>query len=60
MAIKLKEGMSEELALETSYRVTEVVANILQGITEHGDAHVRELSEKFDDWSPASFRLSDD
>jgi sulfopropanediol 3-dehydrogenase len=60
MAIKLKEGMSEELALESSHRVTEVVADILQGITEHGDARVRELSEKFDNWSPTSFRLSDD
>lgn len=59
MAIKLKEGMSEEQALETSYRVREVVEGILQGITERGDDHVRELSEKFDDWSPMSFRLSD-
>lgn len=59
MAIKLKEGMSEEQALETSYRVREVVESILQGITERGDDHVRELSEKFDDWSPMSFRLSD-
>lgn len=56
----LKEGISEAQALETSNQVREVVEGILQGITENGDAHVRELSEKFDKWSPASFRLSDD
>lgn len=56
----LKEGISEAQALETSNQVREVVEGILQGITENGDTHVRELSEKFDKWSPASFRLSDD
>ena len=55
----LKEGISEAQALETSNQVREVVEDILKGITEKGDAHVRELSEKFDTWSPASFRLSE-
>ena len=56
----LKEGISEAQALETSNQVRKVVEGILKGITEKGDAHVRELSEKFDTWSPASFRLSED
>ncbi len=56
----LKEGISEAQALETSNQVREVVEDILKGITDKGDAHVRELSEKFDTWSPASFRLSED
>ena len=60
MAKILKEGISEAQALETSNQVREVVEGILKGITENGDAHVRELSEKFDTWSPASFRLSED
>ncbi len=55
----LKEGISEAQALETSNQVREVVEDILKGITDKGDAHVRELSEKFDTWSPASFRLSE-
>lgn len=60
MAKILKKGVSEEQALATGNRVCEVVENILKGITDKGDAHVRELSEKFDNWSPASFRLSED
>lgn len=60
MAKILKKGVSEEQALATGNQVCEVVENILKGITDKGDAHVRELSEKFDNWSPASFRLSED
>lgn len=60
MAKILKEGISEAQALETSNQVREVVEGILKGITDKGDAHVRELSEKFDNWSPASYRLSED
>jgi len=58
MAKYLKEGISEELALQTSTKVREVVENILKDISEKGDSAVRELSEKFDGWSPESFRLS--
>ena len=56
----LKEGISAEQAQTNSQQVRETVETILQGITERGDAQVRELSEKFDNWSPESFRLSDD
>ena len=59
MARILKEGISEEIALQSSANVREVVEGILTNISENGDAAVRELSEKFDNWSPASFRLSD-
>ncbi len=34
------------------------VAGILADIEQRGDAAVRDLSEKFDKWSPESFRLS--
>ena len=54
----LKEGISAEQAQTNSQQVRETVEGILQGITERGDAEVRDLSEKFDNWSPASFRLS--
>ncbi len=56
----LKEGVSEEQSREASNQVREVVEGILQGITDHGDAHVREVSARLDNWSPLSFRLSDD
>jgi sulfopropanediol 3-dehydrogenase len=36
------------------------VTGIIADIRERGDAAVREYSEKFDNWSPESFRLSDD
>lgn len=58
MARILKEGISEEQAVQTSTQVRETVEGILAEITARGDAAVRELSEKFDKWSPESFRLS--
>ena len=58
MARILKEGISEEQAIQTSTQVRETVEGILADITDRGDAAVRELSEKFDKWSPESFRLS--
>ncbi|MEV0012037.1 histidinol dehydrogenase [Streptomyces sp. NPDC047973] len=38
--------------------VTDRVRTILDDIREHGDEAVRRYSEKFDNWSPESFRLS--
>lgn len=38
--------------------VAERVAAILDDIRERGDEAVRQYSEKFDNWSPESFRLS--
>ncbi|MFE2354133.1 histidinol dehydrogenase [Streptomyces parvulus] len=40
--------------------VAERVRVILDDIRTHGDDAVRRYSEKFDDWSPESFRLSPD
>jgi sulfopropanediol 3-dehydrogenase len=37
-----------------------VVAEIISAVHEGGDAAVRRFSEKFDCWSPSTFRLSDD
>jgi len=39
--------------------VRSVVESIIDDVDARGDAAVRELSERFDGWSPASFRLSD-
>ncbi|MEL6361404.1 MAG: histidinol dehydrogenase [Pseudomonadota bacterium] len=54
----LKEGISEERAATDDAKVRATVENILADIEKRGDTVVRELSEKFDNWSPGSFRLS--
>jgi sulfopropanediol 3-dehydrogenase len=41
-------------------KVKATVETTLKDIETRGDAAVRELSEKFDKWSPESFRLSDE
>jgi|TARA_B110001450_G_scaffold103847_1_gene98347 sulfopropanediol 3-dehydrogenase len=56
----LKKGISEEQSREAGNQVRDIVDGILQGITEHGDIHLREVSERLDNWSPPNFRLSED
>ncbi len=58
MATYIKEGISEADSQAADAKVREVVENILDDIRDRGDAAVRELSERFDKWSPESFRLS--
>lgn len=59
MARYLKDGIDVEVAVQNSNTVRETVTSILADISERGDAAVRDLSEKFDKWSPESYRLSD-
>src|ERR1700688_561340 len=54
----LKTGQSAETKAESSAQVRSTVESILADIAARGEAAVREYSEKFDKWSPASFRLS--
>ncbi|MDJ0909075.1 MAG: histidinol dehydrogenase [Woeseiaceae bacterium] len=56
----IKAGISEEAAAEFEAKVKTTVEDILADIGSRGDDAVRELSEKFDNWSPESFRLSDE
>ncbi|MDH3747599.1 MAG: histidinol dehydrogenase [Gammaproteobacteria bacterium] len=56
----IKAGISDEAAAEFDAKVRATVEDILGDIGSRGDDAVRELSEKFDKWSPARFRLSDD
>ena len=56
----LKEGISAEASKSDEAKVKGIVEGILSAIEERGDEAVRELSEKFDNWSPESFRLSDE
>src|SRR5438128_534815 len=45
---------------EADARVRSTVEAIITDVAKRGDAAVRELSERFDKWSPPSFRLSED
>ena len=44
----------------SSPQVKTIVADVIKDIGENGDEAVRRYSEKFDKWSPSSFKLSKD
>lgn len=54
----LKRGKPSEERSQDDRKVRETVETILADIETRGDAAVRELSEKFDRYSPPAFRLS--
>ncbi len=54
----LKRGKPDTERAEDDAKVRTTVESTLKAIEERGDAAVRELSEKFDNYSPASYRLS--
>lgn len=56
----IKKTKSKEIAKKEEKEITNIVASILDEIEDKGDEAVRCLSEKFDQWSPSSFRLSDE
>ena len=55
----IKSGQSAEAKAENSAQVRKTVEAILADIAARGEAAVREYSEKFDKWSPSSFRLTE-
>ncbi len=60
MITYLKEGKSDADVAEADAKVRGIVEDILADIEKRGDAAVRELSEKFDGYTPAKLRLSAD
>lgn len=54
----LKTGKPAEARAEDDAKVRKVVEGTLSEIEARGDTAVRDLSQKFDGYSPASFRLS--
>ncbi len=56
----LKRGKDQAERAEDDAKTRAVVEATLKEIETRGDAAVRELSEKFDGYSPASFKLSQD
>ncbi len=60
MAIRyLKEGKSALERSEDDAKVRQIVETTLSDIEARGDTAVRELAEKFDNYSPPSYRLSE-
>src|SRR3984893_6009200 len=53
----LKTGQSAAAKAESSLQVRKTVEDILSDISLHGEKALRQYSEKFDHWSPSSFRL---
>ena len=56
----LKTGKDVAAIAEADAKVRATVEAILADIESRGDAAVRELSAKFDNWAPRDFRLSND
>lgn len=54
----LKKGMAEEQRAEDDSKVRKIVEDNLAMIEKDGDKAVAELSKKFDNYTPASFKLS--
>src|SRR5690242_4789622 len=59
MARYLKHGMDAGAVKAADAAVRSTVEAILEEVETGRDAAVRSLSEKFDKWSPASFKLSE-
>lgn len=55
----LKKGADEAETGEADRKVRQTVEAILEDVAARGDEAVRGLSEKFDKWSPESFKLTD-
>ncbi|HEX7810401.1 MAG TPA: histidinol dehydrogenase [Burkholderiales bacterium] len=58
MAIFLKKGVSAEQDAADIVKVRKIVEDILADIETRGDQAVREMSKKFDSWSPEDFRMT--
>ena len=54
----LKRGMDAAAVKAADTKVRETVEQILAQVDDRKDAAIRELSEKFDKWSPKDFKLS--
>ena len=59
MATWIKEAITEEQRDEAQKLVRDTVEKLLEDIDKRGDTAVRELSKRFDNWSPDEFQLSE-
>ena len=58
MIRRLKSGIPVSERNETDAKTRAIVEEILNDIDANGETAVRALSERFDNWSPSSFRLT--
>jgi sulfopropanediol 3-dehydrogenase len=59
MATYIKKGIEAGEIAQADAKVRATVEGVLSDIETHGDRAIRELSRKFDNWDPQTFRLSD-
>ena len=59
MATWIKEAITKKQRDEAQKQVRETVEKLLEDIDTRGDTAVRELSKRFDNWSPDEFQLSE-
>ena len=59
MATYIKKGIEADEIAHADAKVRATVEDILSDIETRGDPAIRELSRKFDNWDPQTFRLSD-
>jgi sulfopropanediol 3-dehydrogenase len=57
MPLQLKSAVPAEQDATRAGEVRATVAEVIEEVRRRGDDAVRQYSEKFDSWSPASFRL---
>lgn len=60
MSFVMKAATGEPAGRTSNPAVVDIVAGVIADIRANGDDAVRRYSEKFDNWGPASFRLSED
>ena len=60
MATWLKKAITKEERDDDQKQIRETVEKLLIDVDKRGDAAVRELSKKFDNWAPDEFMLSKD
>ena len=60
MAEFLKKRIPQDVTDAIDLKVRQTVESILTDVKKRGDVAVRELSEKFDQWVPTNFKLSQD
>lgn len=59
MSYILKQGKNQAEVKQSDEKVRNIVSETIQNIENYGDQTLRELSIKFDNWNPDSFRLTD-
>jgi sulfopropanediol 3-dehydrogenase len=60
MAIWLKKARPQEDQRKDQVKVRKIVEELIADIEKRGDTAVREMSERFDQWSPENFHLAEE